>query len=533
MLRKLALSLFIICSAVTHAQTMAAVYYSPSAGVWQPLTSAAAFGQISTVPPLQIQAYCQASAGAQWSPCSFSGGGGSGTVTSFSAGNLSPLFTTSVATSTTTPALTFSLSNAAQNSVFAGPASGGAGTPSYQTAPTISAANMTNFPTFNQSTTGSAASLSVSGQTGLITFTGITSTNRTLTVRDAADTILELGGSYTPTGTWTWTSCSSCVWPTFNQNTTGTAGGLSGSPAITVSSCTGCGGSSAWSAITSGANTQTGAFSTTAPWTFSVAGAASTPGLSVTGAPYTGGSATTNFPQFYVNDGAGPTTFSTAGTEFGLNSPSGFTGNMADFHVNGGGSIFKVDYQGNLGLGGTTATYFDFAQGSSSAAVGYCPTANSICFQAPTSVTYQLRVFAGSPATGFPLYTNSSGTMTETITGVNGTLNSGVGLLGTLAVNTVLSSTVAAYAGHFTNLQVVTALGGTCTTLPQFNVFDGTSNVGSTVTANASTQTKGTGNSTAQTLTFAAGDVIGIYISTAGGTCVANDFIVSAQYSTP
>lgn len=50
---------------------------------------------------------------------------------------------------------------------------------------------------------GSAASLSVSGQTGLITFTGLASTNRAKTVRDAADTILELGGSYTPTGNWT------------------------------------------------------------------------------------------------------------------------------------------------------------------------------------------------------------------------------------------------------------------------------------------------------------------------------------------
>ena len=37
--------------------------------------------------------------------------GGSGTVTDFSAGTLSPIFTTSVATSTTTPALTFTLSN--------------------------------------------------------------------------------------------------------------------------------------------------------------------------------------------------------------------------------------------------------------------------------------------------------------------------------------------------------------------------------------------------------------------------------------
>jgi hypothetical protein len=43
---------------------------------------------------------------------------GSGTVTSFTAGNLSPLFTTSVATGTTTPALTFSLTAATQNTVF-------------------------------------------------------------------------------------------------------------------------------------------------------------------------------------------------------------------------------------------------------------------------------------------------------------------------------------------------------------------------------------------------------------------------------
>jgi hypothetical protein len=43
---------------------------------------------------------------------------GAGTVTSFSSGNLSPLFTTSVATSTTTPALTFSLSTAAAHTFF-------------------------------------------------------------------------------------------------------------------------------------------------------------------------------------------------------------------------------------------------------------------------------------------------------------------------------------------------------------------------------------------------------------------------------
>src|SRR5271156_3648811 len=40
---------------------------------------------------------------------------GEGTVTTFSAGNLSPLFTASVATATSTPALSFILTSAGQN----------------------------------------------------------------------------------------------------------------------------------------------------------------------------------------------------------------------------------------------------------------------------------------------------------------------------------------------------------------------------------------------------------------------------------
>ena len=56
--------------------------------------------------------------------------GGDGTVTSFSAGNLSPLFTTNVATPTTTPVLSFNLSNCNQYQVF-GRVVAGTGAPSY------------------------------------------------------------------------------------------------------------------------------------------------------------------------------------------------------------------------------------------------------------------------------------------------------------------------------------------------------------------------------------------------------------------
>ena len=58
--------------------------------------------------------------------------GGSGTVTSFSSGNLSPLFTTSVATATTTPALSFAQINQSANTVFSGPTSGGAAAPTFR-----------------------------------------------------------------------------------------------------------------------------------------------------------------------------------------------------------------------------------------------------------------------------------------------------------------------------------------------------------------------------------------------------------------
>ncbi len=130
------------------------------------------------------------------------GGGGSGTVTDFSAGSLSPLFTTSVASATTTPALSFTLSHAAQNSVLAGPASGGAAAPSYQTAPTISGANLsalpTNtslYPTLDQNTTGTAANLSgtpalPNGTTATTQATGDNSTKLATTAFVAASSII-------------------------------------------------------------------------------------------------------------------------------------------------------------------------------------------------------------------------------------------------------------------------------------------------------------------------------------------------------
>lgn len=57
---------------------------------------------------------------------------GSGTVTSFSSGNLSPLFTTIVANPATTPSLTFSAIAQNANLIFAGPSSGVPASPDFR-----------------------------------------------------------------------------------------------------------------------------------------------------------------------------------------------------------------------------------------------------------------------------------------------------------------------------------------------------------------------------------------------------------------
>jgi hypothetical protein len=60
-------------------------------------------------------------------------GTGVGNVVSFSAGNLSPLFTTSVANPTTNPALSFAAVNQNKNLFYSGPSTGAAALPSFRT----------------------------------------------------------------------------------------------------------------------------------------------------------------------------------------------------------------------------------------------------------------------------------------------------------------------------------------------------------------------------------------------------------------
>lgn len=100
--------------------TLSPWYYAGKGAYTLPTASATVKGGIKVGSGLSINAGV------------LSASGGSGTVTTFSTGNLSPLFTASVSNPTTTPALSFTLSTQAAEKVFAGPEAGANAAPTFR-----------------------------------------------------------------------------------------------------------------------------------------------------------------------------------------------------------------------------------------------------------------------------------------------------------------------------------------------------------------------------------------------------------------
>ena len=130
--------------------------------------------------------------------------------------------------------------------------------------------------------------------------------------------------------------------PTFTVDSKGrlTAAGsvaISGaSPAGTGSELQFRSSSSALGAVTGSSVDGGGNITLTTRWTSSVNGAASAPGVQLTGTWFTGGTSTTTKPYFLIEPaGTTSTSWNTAGTGFGVNAPSGFPGNLLDLQVNG------------------------------------------------------------------------------------------------------------------------------------------------------------------------------------------------------
>ena len=188
-----------------------------SGSAWTPATSSAT-GQALTWNPPPLSMYCYNSSLGEWVPadssCFGGGGGGSGTVISFSAGTLSPLFTTSVATSTTTPALTFSLSNAAANTVF-GNFTGGPAGPTFSASPTFAITNLTGACTACTANTATLSTTSPAGtNTTAIATTAFVQTATTcatewITAGTAGTRAAALGPPANQTRIWSFTApCS-------------------------------------------------------------------------------------------------------------------------------------------------------------------------------------------------------------------------------------------------------------------------------------------------------------------------------------
>lgn len=225
-------------------------------------------------------------------PPASGGGGGTGTVTSVTTGDASPLFTTSVATGTTTPAVSFAVSNAVGRSVL-GNVGATSAMPAYTTDPvvlTVTANSMTansftgtlngNANTANLATTaltgnnlpggttgGDLPYQSASGVTSLVTG-NITTTpkvlvqtgNGTVSAAPVWTTPVGTGSpvlSTSPTvaGTWTFTVVSSTTVSSARLRTTGTA--------PTIAAGTGA-GTTPTIAIVAGSTNQSGQITLTA-----------------------------------------------------------------------------------------------------------------------------------------------------------------------------------------------------------------------------------------------------------------------------
>lgn len=148
----------------------------------------------------------------------------------------------------------------------------------------------------------------------------------------------------------------------------------------------------------------------------SVNGAASTPALSGVGTIFTGGSATTTKPYWLIEPtGTTSTNWSTSGTLLGINAPSGFTGHLQSWQVNGV-SYGHINTTGLI-LGATALTPNYLFVGSATGTLGFVsstliePTADGTLKLSNYARTGFNRLMFGGSTSSFPALKRSTTTL--------------------------------------------------------------------------------------------------------------------------
>jgi len=153
-----------------------------------------------------------------------------------------------------------------------------------------------------------------------------------------------------------------------------------------------------------------------APLGISTNGSVSAPALAGTGTIFTGGSATTTKPYWLIEPtGTTSTNWSVSGTLLGINAPSGFTGHLQSWQVNGviKGYINATE----LRLDTTSLTPNYLFIGSATGTVGFAsstliePTANGTLKLSNYARTDFNRLMFGGSTSSFPALKRSTTTL--------------------------------------------------------------------------------------------------------------------------
>lgn len=169
------------------------------------------------------------------------------------------------------------------------------------------------------------------------------------------------------------------------------------------------------------------------------------------GTLFTGGTATTTFPQIFVQPTGttAATTWSTSGTHIGINAVSGFAGNFLDFHAAGAASVFNVGSGGAVTTSGlistsnaVTATTFvrAFTDLIGGAATSRLNLNGDTFISRPAAASIQLGAADAAVATAQTLRTQSVVAGTAAASGANwtliGSLPTGTGTSGDIIFQT-------------------------------------------------------------------------------------------------